>query len=328
MDLHPMWRDYKDLAPELIQVHQLMKDSINLQDNPVQPVLLDLIGAGGKLLRPAYQLLFSRYGHDNDRKKAISIAAAIEMLHTATLIHDDIVDQASTRRKKPTISEQFDNVTAVYAGDYLFVVCFKLMSKYASSMKSLQLNSISMEKILLGELNQMKEHYNLDITINDYLATITGKTAELFSLSCFIGSYESGTSLRFAEKSHDIGKNIGIAFQMVDDILDYTQTSSTIGKPVLADVKQGIYSLPLIYAMESGDERLLALLHQKDKLTDIEAQELLGLVHQLGGVKKAQQMASSYTEIALKQISHLPNDALHTKETLSKITKQILYRKN
>ena len=114
------------------------------------------------------------------------------MLHTASLIHDDIVDQADTRRSLPTIRAQFGNDVAVYAGDYLFVCCFKLLADYAGSLKSLQINSRSMETILAGELGQMSKRYDLNVTIEDYLENISGKTAELFALSCFIGAYESG----------------------------------------------------------------------------------------------------------------------------------------
>ena len=104
-----------------------------------------MIHSGGKMLRPAYQLLFSEFGEEKDSQKAVALSAAIEMLHTASLIHDDIVDQADTRRSLPTIRAQFGNDVAVYAGDYLFVCCFKLMADYAGSLKSLQINSRSME---------------------------------------------------------------------------------------------------------------------------------------------------------------------------------------
>lgn len=328
MKLHSMWKDYPSLESELKQTIELMEQSIQLKNKPVQQALLEMIHAGGKLLRPAYQLLFSQFGPEQDRKKAVSIAAAIEMLHTATLIHDDIVDDADLRRNQQTIRAQFGNNTAVYAGDYLFVSCFKLMADYASSMRSLQLNSRSMEKILTGELGQMTDHYNLALTVNEYLENISGKTAELFALSCSIGAYESGSSQRFSKKASEIGQEIGLAFQIKDDILDYTQTSDTIGKPVLEDVRQGVYSLPLIYALENDRQELTPLLEKKSHMTEADTRQVLLLVHKLGGVTRAQDLAQAYTQRALQKIEKLPDTSQHTRETLYSLTSLILHRTN
>lgn len=328
MNLHPMWNTYPELAKELDTTLKLMEKSVQLQNKEIQTAILEMIHSGGKLLRPAYQLLFSQFGNQRDAKKATALAASIELLHTATLVHDDIVDEADTRRGLQTLRSQFGNNTAVYAGDYLFVCCFKLLSDYASSLKSIQLNSRSMEKVLTGELGQMDNRYNFEITLDRYLENISGKTAELFSLSCFVGAYESGTSERFAKRCGTIGTNIGIAFQMIDDILDYTQTAEAIGKPVLEDVRQGVYSLPLIFALQTDREALLPLLQKKESLTDLETQEIYQLVHQLGGVEKAQQLATDYTNKALKEIQKLPETAIHAKEQLFEITEAILTRKN
>lgn len=328
MKIHPMWKEYPQLQPELSQTLTLMEKSIQLKNKPVQQAILDMIQAGGKLLRPAYQLLFSQFGPEQDREKAVALAASIEMLHTATLIHDDIVDEADLRRNLTTIRSAFGNSTAVYAGDYLFVSCFKLMANYASSMKSLQKNSRSMEKILSGELGQMEDHYKFDVTLEEYLTNISGKTAELFALSCSVGALESGTSALFAKKAQDIGHQIGMAFQIIDDILDYTQSADAIGKPVLEDVKQGIYSLPLIYALSEDRAALLPLLEKKDAMTAADTLQVHQLVHDLGGVAKAQQLATDYTEQALKNIQKLPANSLQTKETLLAITESILTREN
>jgi heptaprenyl diphosphate synthase len=328
MKIHSMWHSYPELAKELGTTLQLMEKSIQLQNKEVHSAVLQMIHSGGKLLRPAYQLLFSHFGQQRDQKKAIALAASIELLHTATLVHDDIVDEAATRRGLPTIRSQFSNHVAVYTGDYLFVCCFKLLSDYADSLKSIQLNSRSMEKVLTGELDQMDNRYNFDLTIDQYLKNISGKTAELFALSCFVGAFESGTSERFAKRCGEIGKNIGIAFQIIDDILDYTQTSTEIGKPVLEDVRQGVYSLPLLYALATDRQALFPLLEKKDHLTDQETQEIYDLVHQLGGIEKAQQLATAYTEKALKEIKKLPDTDFQAKEQLYAITQAILTRKS
>lgn len=327
MQLHPLWNEFPTLKNELNETMALMEGSINLTNKAVQQAVLEMIHAGGKLLRPAYQLLFSRFGEHPDRQKAVALAASIEMLHNATLIHDDIVDQADLRRNLPTIAARFGNDVAVYAGDYLFVCCFKLMADYASSMRSLQLNSRSMEKILNGELGQMDTRYNYQITISQYIENISGKTAELFSLSCGVGALEGGSSEKFAKQAGEIGMNIGIAFQIIDDILDYSQSQEAIGKPVLEDVRQGVYSLPLLLALKK-EPRLLPYLDKKAEMTTADAQAVYRLVQQADGVSEAQKLAESYTNKALKAIAKLPEDSQQTKATLQKLTEIILNRTN
>lgn len=326
MNIHPMWNNYPLLAKELKQTVTIMEKSIQLKNKDVETAILTMIQSGGKLLRPAYQLLFAQFGSEKEEKKIVALAASVELLHTATLIHDDIVDDADIRRNLPTIRSEFGNNTAVYAGDYLFVCCFKLLSDYSSSLKSIQLNSRSMEKILSGELGQMDQRYNLDMTIDHYLENISGKTAELFALSCFIGAYESNTSERFAKKCGDIGTNIGIAFQIIDDILDYSQKSEHIGKPVLEDVRQGIYSLPLLYALKTDRKAILPYLEKKEKISIEEIKKLYHLIHQLDGVTQAQKLATNYTKKALKEIKNLPDTPTQTRETLQEITQMILSR--
>ncbi|MDN6584496.1 MAG: polyprenyl synthetase family protein [Enterococcus sp.] len=328
MKLHPMWQDYPDLAKQLTTTLHLMEDVVKLKNKKVESAVLDMIHAGGKLLRPAYQLLFAQFGPEQDEKKATALAASIEMLHTATLNHDDIVDYSELPRVWPTIRSTFGNDTAVYAGDYLFICCFKLLSDYSTSLRSLQLNSRSMEKILDGELGQMDDRYKLDQTVEEYLENISGKTAELFALSCSVGAFESGNSERFAKKAGMIGQNIGIAFQIMDDLLDYDAASDTLGKPVLEDVRQGVYSLPLIYAINQDNEELQHLLEKKNQLTAEDALAVQRLVHQLGGTTYAQQLASDYTDQALKDIRKLPDNYFNTKETLERLTRQILLRTN
>lgn len=323
-----MWQSYPELSEELAAALELMEQSIKLKNKEVQKALLTTIHSGGKLLRPAYQLLFSQFGSGRDPDKAVALAASIEMLHTATLMHDDIVDHSNLRRGEPTLNASFGNEVAVYAGDYLFVCCFKLLANYASSLRSLQLNSRSMEKILSGEMGQMDSRYNVDLSVAEYLENISGKTAELFSLSCFVGAYESGLDESFSKKCARIGKNIGMAFQIVDDILDYSQNPEQIGKPVLEDVRQGVYSLPLLFALAKDKKAFLPYLRKKEQMTLEDSRQVHHLVHRFEGIQLAQNTAEKYTADALKDIRTLPDNAGNTKQTIEKITSAILLRKN
>lgn len=326
MKIHPMWNDFPSLKNDLTKTLNLMTSSINLPNKEVEESILEVIHAGGKLLRPAYLLLFSELGKNKDNKKSIALAAAIETLHTATLIHDDIIDEADTRRGVTTLQTKFDKDVAVYAGDYLFIVCFKLLAQYSDSLKSIQLNTASMEKVLLGELGQMNNRYQMDVTIDEYIQNISGKTAELFALSCFLGCYENGGSLKLANTSREIGKSIGITFQIIDDILDYSQKQSTIGKPVLEDVKQGVYSLPLICALQKNPDEFKSILLKKDNMTDKDAHDVYQLVTKYQGVESAYKLAQTYTTQALELINELPDTKSKTKQTIYHLTEELLTR--
>ncbi|OAU12988.1 polyprenyl synthetase family protein [Lacticaseibacillus rhamnosus] len=325
MKIHPMWHEYPTLAPELASALTLIEKQITTNNTPVAKAIMEMINGGGKLLRPAYCLLFSRF-QDTDREKMIALAAAIETLHTATLIHDDIIDKSPTRRNQVTIQKQFGPDTAVYAGDYLFVVCFKLLAHYASSLRSIQQDSGSMEKILKGELDQMATRYQTQITINDYLKQVSGKTGQLFALSCFVGAYESGGTTNFAKTAEKIGMNIGIAFQLLDDILDYTSDGETLGKPVYEDVRSGVYSAPLILAMQRDRQAFLPLLAKKEHISDTEMIQLRDLVIKYEGVKQAYTMAQQRTELATAGLQKLSAGA--ARDDLIRLTESLLKRKS
>lgn len=325
MKIHPMWHEYPTLAPELASALTLIEKQITTNNTPVAKAIMEMINGGGKLLRPAYCLLFSRF-QDTDREKMIALAAAIETLHTATLIHDDIIDKSPTRRNQVTIQKQFGPDTAVYAGDYLFVVCFKLLAHYASSLRSIQQDSGSMEKILKGELDQMATRYQTQITINDYLKQVSGKTGQLFALSCFVGAYESGGTTNFAKTAEKIGMNIGIAFQLLDDILDYTSDGETLGKPVYEDVRSGVYSAPLILAMQRDRQAFLPLLAKKEHISDTEMIQLRDLVIKYEGVKQAYTMAQQRTELVTAGLQKLPAGA--ARDDLIRLTESLLNRKS
>ncbi|QFP78982.1 polyprenyl synthetase family protein [Latilactobacillus graminis] len=321
--VHAMWQNYPEIETELAQSLALIEDNVHTKNQAVTDAILEMISAGGKLLRPAYCLLFSQF-NAVDRQKMIALAAAVETLHTATLIHDDIVDDSALRRHQQSIQARFGKDVAVYAGDYLFVVCFKLLANYASDLKSIQFNSQTMDQILDGELSQMTTRYNLDLTPEQYLQQINGKTGQLFALSCFIGAYESQKGLKFARQAEKIGLNIGIAFQILDDILDYTQTDVDFGKPVLDDMRRGVYSIPLILTLQTNRCQLAPYLEKQTAMSDEDLHTVQTIVRQSNNVKKAQTLAQNYTKRALAGIAKLPD--MPARITLQKLTKTLLTR--
>ncbi len=325
MKINPMWDKYPLVKQELELTLALMKKNIRTDNKPVSKAILEMINSGGKLLRPAYLLLFSMF-QKTDRNKIIALAAAIEILHMATLIHDDVVDQSPIRRGMSSIQQQFGQSTAVYSGDYLFVVCFNLLAEYASDFRGIQQYGHHMNAILNGEMTQMVERYNFNISIDQYFKQISGKTGQLFSLATFLGAYESGNKVQFAKNAEKIGLNIGISFQLMDDILDYTDTSEQIGKPVHNDMREGVYSAPLILAMIQHKDSFLPFLKKKDQMTDQDTKRVSQLVIEFGGVKMAKEYAEKYTKQALLQINNLPDRP--AKEALVDITKEIMDRQS
>ncbi|GEK90538.1 polyprenyl synthetase family protein [Alkalibacterium kapii] len=324
MQIHPMWELYPEVKNELRETIALIDKEVFIRNKEIEAAILDMLHSGGKLLRPAYTLLFSTFGKDHSPERARSVAAAIELLHTATLIHDDIIDDASSRRKKQSIQSKYGKDVAVYAGDYLFTVVFRILSKQANTVEDISINTKGMERILMGELNQMHLRYKKDMSIRDYLTQISGKTAQLFALACYSGAIEGGNSKAFARNCYYIGSHIGMAFQIIDDVLDYTQSSENFGKPVLEDVRQGIYTAPLIFSLRKENREIKALLEMGSQITQKDAQKIQRFVHESGGMSEAKSMAEKYTRKALKRISKLPDTK--EKQIIKEITEKLLMR--
>ena len=218
-----------------------------------------------------------------------------------------MIDESDTRHGIPTIHTRHDNRFAIYSGDYLFCVCFTILSRHASSLAHLEFNARGMEKILLGELDQLNARYKTTVTLKDYLSRISGKTAQLFAVSCYTGALQSEAPRRMAMNAWNMGHYIGMAFQIMDDILDYKGNCQKLGKPVLADIRQGHYTLPLIYAMKQKPSAFKELLAKREDITDEELLQITELVHQYQGVERAQELAEQYTKKALGHLNKLPN---------------------
>ncbi len=320
MKVHPMWDAYPALRYELEATISLIDQQVTIKNEEVQHKIKEMLFSGGKLLRPAYSLLFSELSKERNPERARAVAAALEVLHMATLVHDDVIDESAKRRGQETLNSAYGNRIAVYTGDYLFTLCFRLLQDYADSARELDLDTKGMEKILLGELNQMDRKYDSNMRMRDYLNQIQGKTAQLFALSCYSGAYNSP----YARQAYQIGSNIGMAFQITDDILDFASDDSKTGKPILQDVKNGIYTAPVLYAKKKRGSDLLPLLEKGEAITNDELNAVYEIVVASGGLAEAQALAGKYTRKALKQIEKLPESV--TQKTLSLITEQMIKR--
>lgn len=323
---HPMWNNFPSIQRLLLECLELIIEKTTIENKEIEQTVINMIESQGKLLRPAYFLLFSQLGNatQDAHKKIIAAAASTEVLHLATLIHDDIIDESSMRRGSETVQSKHGQDVAVYTGDLLISVYFDLLADATDSVDIIKLNTQSMKRVLMGEINQMTNVYNTGITYTDYLKSIKGKTAQLFELSCYEGAYLGQCDPEIIEKSRSIGQNIGIAFQMLDDILDYTQTPESLSKPVLNDVKQGIYTLPLILGLEANKEAFLPLLNKGEDLTDSDLAALVSLLHENHCIERARAIAQTYIETALTSIDKLPSHP--EKDVLYSLTKTLLTR--
>src|SRR5690349_11892302 len=210
--------------------------------------------SGGKRVRPALTIL-SNYavGGDGSDESSIRMATVMEFLHTATLVHDDVIDKADTRRNRPSINSEFGNQTAVLMGDWLYMSAFET-SLAERSLAILDILTAVTRKMTEGELLQLTLLGRTDISEEQYFDVIARKTAYLFSACCEIGALLGGATSQQQVAMRDFGMNLGVAFQLVDDLLDFTGDEQTLGKPAGADLVEGKVSLPLIFLLQRDPE--------------------------------------------------------------------------
>ena len=326
MAVHPLWEKYPNIQKDLIETKRVMEKSVKIRNKEITGALQLFFEAGGKLLRPAYFLLFSKLGEEVSEKKAHRMAASLEILHVATLIHDDIIDDSPMRRGMPSIQEMYGQDIAVYTGDFLFTVYFHLLATSTKSFRTIEMNAHSMKRILVGELDQMNLRYNTDITVKQYFQHIKGKTAQLFEFSCYEGAHFANAPKRIQLTAKRVGYNIGMAFQIMDDVLDYKASETDMQKPVFEDLKNGYYTLPLILAMEENHDAFVPYLEKRTELTDVETKEVQEMIIAAKGIEKAEAIAERFTDRALAGIQKLP--ASTERDILFDVTSTLLNRNN
>jgi heptaprenyl diphosphate synthase len=319
--MNRFWDKYPSIKIELEKVVEIMQENAKNREKSIEDSILGLIDSGGKLLRPGFLIISGSFGQ-YDSNKLCNLAAVMEMVHMATLVHDDIIDDAKTRRGKETVQSKYGKDYAVLMGDILFCRCFMALSNN-TSMENMKLLSEAIFNICTGEIEQLTSHFSLDVSVKKYLKRIAAKTAELFSMSFYVGAFESGCSAEVVDNLSRIGYDIGMAFQIIDDILDYNSSNDVVGKPTGNDLKEGIFTLPLIYALKVDKTQLLPLL-SKESYSDEDIDNMIRLVNELGGIEKSRAAAKKYTSRAFERINRLPEG--ENKQILIDITQKLLWR--
>lgn len=265
-----------------------------------------LMASRGKRIRPMLTFLAARLGKPNDQLLAVA-AASIELIHTATLLHDDSIDQSYLRRGVPTVNCLWDDHTSVVVGDYLFCTAFKMLHENGLSEVAGILSCAS-QMLTLGEIHQMDWRGRYDISEAMYLEMVRLKTASLFASACEIGAMLGQVDRSEREALRAYGENLGVAFQIVDDVLDFIGDVSKMGKPVGNDLRDGRITLPLIISLANARPEVRASIRRAvddRRIKTEDWQKIVEFVVDGGGVKYSMDLASSFIQKALVDLNRL-----------------------
>jgi octaprenyl-diphosphate synthase len=291
----------------LEQVDTFFDREFELAQPMVRKVATYVLGSGGKRLRPALVLLVSRMlGYKGERD--VRYAAVVELIHTATLIHDDIIDGSDLRRGKPTANNTWGNQTTVLVGDWLYTRTMDLCLELGDVDVMRMLTSATL-RMTEGEILADRVRGRLDVDEATYMDITQRKTAELFSAACALPALFQPSTLHLTERLLDFGRNVGISFQLVDDLLDFTADRSDLGKPVMADLLEGRVTLPVILLLQRLDARTrdrLAEVVATGSFDAISRDALFQLVRTSGILDDVQSRAQAYSADAIEQAQAFP----------------------
>jgi geranylgeranyl pyrophosphate synthase len=314
---------YKLIQEDLVEVEDRLRSVTKVDFSWLSEMLDHSLKGGGKRIRPALTLLSGKF-YDHAPDHLLSMAAAVELMHTATLVHDDAIDKSSIRRGRPTINKVWGEDKAVLLGDYLFAKAGEFAAD-TQNLRVIKLFAQTLMAISKGELNQAFSAFKLKQTRQDYLQRISSKTAALFSLATKSGAILSQAPEESVKALEEYGYNLGTAFQVVDDILDFTSTEEEMGKPIGSDLAQGTLTLPAMLLMERSPEEnpVKRLFQNGDKQENIKL--AIGLIRNSSIVQECYEVASDYVAKACQSLNLLPENA--SRQTLAELANYVVKRK-
>jgi len=305
---------------------KIIEEELRKYLNPDVKLILEvgnyIFDGGGKRIRPYLVLTFSKLFKGENEKRDFPLAVAMEYLHTASLLHDDVVDMADTRRGKPSANKVFGNDVVVLVGDYMYADALYLFSIYGD-IDMIRNVSDAVKKMAEGQLLELKKIGDLDITEEEYFKILTGKTAALFASCCYVGAKLGEAEEKQLLSAYNYGLYLGLAFQIVDDILDYTADKNKVGKPVCNDIKEGKITYPLLSIMDKLTEEEFNLIKKVVRsINGVNEEDILKIkeiVIKYGGIEKSINKAKELINKALKELENFPeNDYLKELENLAK----------
>jgi octaprenyl-diphosphate synthase len=314
---------YQTIFPFLLQTERVLQDVATRGKGMIPEVVNYVVQAGGKRLRPALVVLSAQLG-GSQTDDAITVGAASELIHLATLIHDDIVDRAVLRHQKPTAAVEFGDEVAILLGDYLYVEAFSLLASI-NDPQLLDLFARSTRTMCQGEINQVSRRFQLNLSLSEYLTFIDNKTATLMGAAMRGGARLARLPTDQATALGHYGWNLGMAFQIIDDTLDLVGKEEVTGKTLRTDLANGKLTLPLIWLREKLEqterEEFLGCLREP---TTEHVQRIISWVKESGAIKEGLRQAASFAQQAKMALQSFPEST--PKQTLSAIAQYIVTR--
>jgi len=312
---------------DLRKVEEVFSQQSVSNVRPITEIGQYLAVSGGKRLRPALVLLASKFcGFEGP--SAVRLAAVVEMIHTATLVHDDVIDEAELRRGRPSTNSRWGNHRSVLAGDWLYMQAFNL-ALAERNFRILDLLIALTQSMVEGEMIQLTELGKIDMTEDDYLELSYRKTACLFSVCVRLGAVLAGKSEEDEIKLGSYGANLGLAFQIVDDVLDFTSTEEKLGKPTGSDLREGKVTLPLIYLLSKcrrEEAEKVARVLEERSFRSVRLYEVLELMETYRSLEAAREKARQFAELARSCLAGFP-DSIY-KDALRSLPDFILERES
>ncbi len=297
-----MWSKFPIINEELVAFEKYLETVVSSKNKFLTDASKDAVLSGGKRLRPAFTIIAALHGN-YERKRVFPAAASVEILHAATLVHDDIIDNAKTRRGKATLSEKHSTNLAVYTGDYLLAKSLRLLLETGLKPEKLDVMVKAITLLCEGEVEQYLSKYSV-AGVYSYLKRILGKTGVLFSASLVLGAKTADLSDDITRQFGRFGLSFGAAFQIRDDLLDILSEQSKEGKPVLNDLKEGIATLPVIMAVKNNPKFLNEVNVFFDGNGDIYS--VLNSIKTSGGIKDTEKLKNRYKEKCIEYIKKIP----------------------
>ncbi|MDA2384126.1 heptaprenyl diphosphate synthase component II [Bacillus cereus] len=313
---------YSFLRSDINVIEKELKKTVASEQPLVEEAALQLIEAGGKRIRPVFVLLAGKFG-DYKLDAIKHVAVALELIHMASLVHDDVIDAAFLRRGSATVNAKWGDRIAMYTGDYLFAKSLECITNIEIPEAHQALSHTILE-VCKGEIEQIKDKYNYDQNLRTYLRRIKRKTALLIAASCQLGAIAAGANRDTVNRLFWYGYFVGMSYQIIDDILDFVSTEEKLGKPAGGDLLQGNITLPALYAMEDPVLRQkITSVHQNT--TASEMQEIIDAVKNSTAIDQAFAFSERYLHKALEIIKPLPRGK--AKYALQNVAKYIGKRK-
>ncbi|WP_208587898.1 heptaprenyl diphosphate synthase component II [Gracilibacillus suaedae] len=318
-------KTYAFLKKDLSLIEDALEDTVYADQPVLHEASTQLLKAGGKRLRPVFVLLASKFG-DYNLNKIKNVASSLELIHMASLVHDDVIDNSDIRRGKPTVKAKWDNQVAMLTGDFIFAKALQQFTEI-DKPRAHQILAKTMMELTVGEIEQIKDKYNLDQNLRTYLRRIKRKTALLISSSCQLGAITANTDNETEKALFRYGYFMGMSYQIIDDILDFTASEKELGKPAGSDLIQGNITLPVLYAMENPSIRQ----ELKDALADSRnispnlLSPIISKISQSDAITRARDVSDQYLKKAYDSLSLLPD--IQAKEALANIANYIGNRK-